>query len=166
MFSRLKSAFNPGSAEDPEAGGSGIDGIASDLQDASNTSWDLRIMKFTLCFALSLICSFLGSPLLISGKFTGFGVMVSLGAVLSLISTCFLSGPRKQFRSMFAPTRLIATTVYIVFIVMTFIAGLVLKNSALAIICIGGQYVAMAWYSLSYVPYARETVLRIFGNCF
>lgn len=67
---------------------------------------------------------------------------------------------------MFAPTRLVATTVYIVFIVMTFIAGLVLKNNALAIVSIGGQYVAMAWYSLSYIPYARETVLRIFGNCF
>ncbi|KAK5972284.1 Vesicle transport protein [Trichostrongylus colubriformis] len=35
--------------------------------------------------------------------------------------------------------------------------GLVLKNTPLALVSIGGQYIAMAWYSLSYIPYASYT---------
>lgn len=71
--------------------------------------------------------------------------MVSLGGVISLISTCFLTGPIKQLKKMFEPTRLIATIVYILMIVLTLIAGLVMKNVPLAVIATVGQYIAMAW---------------------
>uniref|UniRef100_A0AC34RPT8 Vesicle transport protein n=1 Tax=Panagrolaimus sp. JU765 TaxID=591449 RepID=A0AC34RPT8_9BILA len=167
MFGRLKTTLGGNSNMDAEnLGGNSLNGVANDIQDATSLSWELRVTYFALCFALSMICSFLGSPLLFTGKFTGFGIMVSLGAVLSLISTCFLSGPKKQLRKMFEPTRLIATVVYLVFIILTFVAGFVFKSGPLALICIVGQYIAMAWYSISYIPYARETVIRICGNCF
>lgn len=78
----------------------------------------------------------------------------------------------KQLKSMFEMTRLIATLVYILMIVLTLVAGLVLRNPPLALICVLGQYLvsssrpalilvlndgfqAMAWYSISYIPYAR-----------
>ncbi|KAI1721574.1 got1/Sft2-like family domain-containing protein [Ditylenchus destructor] len=111
-----------------------------------------------------MICSILGSPLIFAGKLTGFAVMVSLGSVISIISTFFLSGPVKQLKKMFEPVRIIATLIYIVMIIFTLIAGLVLKNPPLALICIIGQYLAMAWYSLSYIPFARQMVSGCFGK--
>jgi lysylphosphatidylglycerol synthetase-like protein (DUF2156 family) len=167
MFERLKSVVTSPSSGDLE----GITNNSSDttqpeLQNVSGLSWDLRIQCFTLAFILSMICSFLATPLLVAHKFTGFAVMVSMGGVISLLSTCFLSGPVKQLKKMFEPTRIIASIVYILMIVLTFIAGLVMQNVLLAVICTVGQYISMAWYSLSYIPYARDMLLRCFGRCF
>ncbi|KHJ88404.1 SFT2-like protein [Oesophagostomum dentatum] len=81
--------------------------------------------------------------------------MSSIGAILSLASTCFLMGPVGQCKKMFDKSRWLASLFYVGFIALALIAGLVLKNAPLALVSIGGQYVAMAWYSLSYIPYAR-----------
>jgi len=99
------------------------------------------------------------------GKFAEFAIMTSLGAILSLIGTFFLSGPLNQLKKMFEPTRLIATIVYLTSIVFAILAGLVLKNPVLAIICVAVEYAAMIWYSLSFIPYARETLWSCFAKC-
>jgi hypothetical protein len=169
MFERLKTVVGSSSSSDLEGittNSGNSDTTQTEQQNVNGLSWDLRVQCFILAFMLSMICSFLGTPLLVSGKFTGFAVMVSLGGVISLLSTCFLSGPIKQIKKMFEPTRIVASLVYILMIVLTFIAGLVMQNVLLAVICTGGQYIAMAWYSLSYIPYAREMLLRCFGRCF
>lgn len=105
---------------------------------------------------------FQGSYLLLLTKITGFCIMTSISAILSLSSTCCLMGPIGQIKKMFDKSRWIASSMYILFIFLTLLSGLVLKNSLLAIICTAGQYIAMAWYSLSYIPYAREAVSKIF----
>uniref|UniRef100_A0A914XUR6 Vesicle transport protein n=1 Tax=Panagrolaimus superbus TaxID=310955 RepID=A0A914XUR6_9BILA len=166
MFERLKTVVGSSSSSDLEATNNSNDTTQPEIQNVNGLSWDLRVQCFILAFMLSMICSFLGTPLLVSGKFTGFAVMVSLGGIISLLSTCFLSGPIKQLKKMFEPTRIVASLIYILMIILTFIAGLVMQNVLLAVICTGGQYIAMAWYSLSYIPYAREMLLRCFGRCF
>lgn len=81
---------------------------------------------------------------------------------LKTFRTFFLSGPLKQLKKMFEPTRLVATLVFLAMIVLTLVAGLILRNPVLALICIIAQYLAMAWYSLSYIPYARYLFIRSF----
>ncbi|VDO63432.1 unnamed protein product [Heligmosomoides polygyrus] len=93
--------------------------------------------------------------LLLLTKLNGFCIMSSIGAMLSLSSTCFLMGPVGQCKKMFDESRWLASLFYVGFIALALIAGLVLQNAPLALISIAGQYVAMAWYSLSYIPYAR-----------
>ncbi|EFP08613.1 hypothetical protein CRE_20432 [Caenorhabditis remanei] len=125
-------------------------------------SWELRVQSFVGLFILSIIASFCGSYLLLLTKITGFCIMTSISAILSLSSTCCLMGPCGQLKKMFDRSRWIASSLYILFIFLTLISGLWLKNAPLAIICTVGQYIAMAWYSLSYIPYAREAVAKIF----
>uniref|UniRef100_A0A8R1DHQ7 Vesicle transport protein n=1 Tax=Caenorhabditis japonica TaxID=281687 RepID=A0A8R1DHQ7_CAEJA len=125
-------------------------------------SWELRVQSFVGLFILSIIASFCGSYLLLLTKITGFCIMTSISAVLSLCSTCCLMGPVGQLKKMFDKSRWIASSLYIIFILLTLFAGLALENAPLAIICTAGQYIAMAWYSLSYIPYAREAVAKIF----
>uniref|UniRef100_A0A914C2X8 Vesicle transport protein n=1 Tax=Acrobeloides nanus TaxID=290746 RepID=A0A914C2X8_9BILA len=157
MFDRVRRNF--GSLDSNEVPQTDND-VNNDITDINNLSWELRIWSFSLAFILSM-----GTPLLFAGKLTGFSVMVSLGSIISMLGTCFLMGPWKQLKKMFEPTRLIATIVYISMIVFTLIAGLVLKNGVLALIFIICQYIAMAWYSLSYIPYARDMVAGCFGKC-
>ncbi|KAI1728982.1 got1/Sft2-like family domain-containing protein [Ditylenchus destructor] len=168
MFGRLQRVVNPTpSSSDPETQSQqGLTSEASNslFDEITTLSWETRLYCFAGCFILSMICSILGSPLIFAGKLTGFAVMVSLGSVISIISTFFLSGPVKQLKKMFEPVRIIATLIYIVMIIFTLIAGLVLKNPPLALICIIGQYLAMAWYSLSYIPFARQMVSGCFGK--
>lgn len=100
-------------------------------------------------------------------SYSGFAIMTSLGAILSITGTCFLMGPISQVRSMFHKNRWLSSSLYIFFIVMSIVAGMVcqlfikgslglwLQNAPLAIFCVVGEYLAMTWYSLSYIPYAR-----------
>lgn len=75
-------------------------------------------------------------------------------------------GPVKQCQKMWAETRWLTTAVAIGFLFLTLFAALKLKNPPLAIICVICQFTAMTWYSLSYIPYARNMVRSFLGNCF
>ena len=103
-------------------------------------------------------------------------------------STCFLMGPVNQLKKMFAPTRIIATIMIFVAIALTLYAALVvsliiqicnfifvilysifcifqLHNAGLALLFIIIQSLAMLWYSLSYIPYARDAVKKTVESC-
>ncbi|KIH61450.1 SFT2-like protein [Ancylostoma duodenale] len=105
----------------------------------------------------------LAGYLLLLTKLNGFCIMSSIGAILSLASTCFLMGPVGQCKKMFDKKPVVGLIILCGLhrtgtcrrFAGCRIAGLVLENAPLALVAIGGQYVAMAWYSLSYIPYAR-----------
>ncbi|KAI6182718.1 Vesicle transport protein [Aphelenchoides bicaudatus] len=163
---------------DPE-GEQSVEGDSSRLTDLS---FELRLYCFGGCLVLSMLTSILGSPFVsfknnlcfmfigyllkvFAGKFAEFAVMTSLGAIISLVGTFFLSSPIGQLKKMFEPTRIVCTLIYLLSITLALISGLVLKNPVLAIICIVVEYAAMIWYSLSYIPFARETIWSFVGKC-
>ncbi|XP_059227018.1 vesicle transport protein SFT2A [Stomoxys calcitrans] len=141
----------------PEEEGS----IMTQINDMSTLSWSTRIKGFCICFVLGLVLSFLGSIMF----FLHFGIVVfavfyTLGNIISMTSTCFLMGPVNQLKKMFSDTRLIATCIVIFSIIMTLIASIVLGKPGLTLIFIIIQSLAMTWYSLSYIPYARDAVKK------
>ncbi|MFH4975534.1 hypothetical protein AB6A40_002243 [Gnathostoma spinigerum] len=136
-----------------------------DPEITTSMPWDLRVQCFIGCIILSLVCSFMGSALILVRKLTGFSVMVSLGSIVSLLGTCFLMGPINQLKKMCEKSRYLASLIYILMIALTLVAGLILENPILAIVCVVGQYIAMAWYSISYIPFARNLVANIFSYC-
>lgn len=56
---------------------------------------------------------------------------------------------------MFKPVRIIASVIMLMAIGMCFISAFLLP-AALCILFVIIEYCAMAWYSLSYIPYARD----------
>lgn len=141
-------------------------GIMSQLNDSATLSWSTRLKGFIACFIIGILLSFLGSfALFFAHGLTTFAVFYTLGNIVSMASTCFLMGPFNQFKKMFAPTRAIATLVVVVMIVMTLVAALVMKNAGLALLFIIIQSLAMTWYSLSYIPYARDAVKNTIMTC-
>ena len=88
-----------------------------------------------------------------------------MGTVVSLLATGFLRGPIKQLKSMFEPKRLIAVCVMVVMIVMTFVSAFVLKSGILCIVFCVLQFLSYCWYCISYIPFARETVMGCCKSC-
>ena len=65
---------------------------------------------------------------------------------------------------MFAKTRIIATVLVFAFMVLTLIFGLALKKGGLALLFCILQFLAMTWYSISYIPFARDAVKKCAGT--
>ncbi|XP_057704768.1 vesicle transport protein SFT2A isoform X2 [Corythoichthys intestinalis] len=94
-----------------------------------------------------------------------FAVFYTLGNIAALASTCFLMGPLKQLKRMFEPTRLIATIVMLLCLILTLCSAFWWQKKGLAIIFCILQFLAMTWYSISYIPFARDAVMKCFTTC-
>ncbi|XP_078471695.1 vesicle transport protein SFT2B-like isoform X1 [Lampetra planeri] len=94
-----------------------------------------------------------------------FAVFYTLGNICALCSTCFLMGPLKQLKRMFNPARAIATSVMLCCLVCTLCSAFWWKNKPLALLFCILQFLSLTWYSLSYIPYARDMVKKCFTSC-
>jgi len=121
-----------------------------------------RLYGFGACYLTGLILSVLGTVMLIIGSHGSFATLYALGTVVSLIGTGFLIGFKTQMKLMFKPVRIIASIVFLAMIIMIFISAFVIRSSTLCIVFVVLEYIAFLWYTLSYIPYARTAVLRVF----
>ena len=124
-------------------------------------SYKQRIMGFAGTLATALLISILSFVVLFQQNYVMFGVLNTLANLCSLASSLFLAGPKKQIKKMFDKTRIVATIVYLLTMILTFIVALVLKIPWLVILCVFIQYLAMLWYGISYILYARDLIIRI-----
>jgi len=122
-----------------------------------------RIYGFVGCVALGFVLSLLGVLLLIVGWVTTFAVLYAFGTVISLVGTGFLIGFGSQLKQMFKPVRVVATVVLLACIGLIFVGAFVIGNNILCLIFVIIEYLAYAWYSLSYIPYARTFVKNMIG---
>ncbi|XP_035664509.1 vesicle transport protein SFT2A-like [Branchiostoma floridae] len=141
-------------------------GLVTQIADGSTLSWSTRIKGFAICFILGVVFSFLGTFLLFTKNgLTVFAVCYTFGNLLALGSTCFLMGPINQLKRMFKETRIIATIVVLICLALTLCAVFWWNNKGLAILFCILQFLAMTWYSLSYIPFARDAVKKCFAGC-
>ncbi|KAL1498026.1 hypothetical protein ABEB36_008888 [Hypothenemus hampei] len=141
-------------------------GIMAQLNEGATLSWSTRIKAFIACFVIGILLSLLGSFAFFFARGLGvFAFFYTLGNLVSLLSTCFLMGPWNQIQKMFHSTRAIATCLVLGSIVMTLLAALLWKNPGLVLIFIIIQSLSMTWYSLSYIPYARDAVKKTLSTC-
>ncbi|XP_051504069.1 vesicle transport protein SFT2A isoform X1 [Myxocyprinus asiaticus] len=142
-------------------------GLTAQVLDSTSLSFSTRVKWFFICFAAGILCSILGTALLFLPKagIKLFAVFYTLGNIAALSSTCFLMGPLKQLKRMFEPTRLIATILMLLFLVLTLCAVFWWNKRGLAIIFCILQFLSMTWYSISYIPFARDAVIKCFTSC-
>ncbi|XP_012696102.1 SFT2 domain containing 2b [Clupea harengus] len=152
---------------------SGQDGSADDrnvlqaVNEASTLNWGTRVKGFAICFVLGVLCSVLGTCLLwIPGAgLAVFAVMYTAGNIASLASTMFLMGPLNQLKRMCEKTRALATAIMLTCLVLTLCAAFWWKIKGLALLFCILQFLAFAWYGLSYIPFARDAVTKLFSAC-
>ncbi|XP_077577883.1 SFT2 domain containing 2b [Stigmatopora nigra] len=155
------------SGEDEENNTDGT-GILERANQASTLAWGTRMRGFLLCFILGLLCSILGSCLLwLPGLgLPVFAVLYSLGNISALASTMFLMGPCRQLKNMCAKERALATTLMLVCLVLTLCSAFWWSNNGLALLFCLLQFMAFTWYGLSYIPFARDGIIKCFSACF
>ncbi|CAM9547305.1 unnamed protein product [Heterosigma akashiwo] len=126
--------------------------------------WEVRVGGCAFCLLLGFVMN-MGSTIrivkLIKGDPLPFVLFYTIGNVVSLCGSFFLSGPWNQLKKMFKPDRLIATTVYLATIGLTlFIAftPVIPFKGPLILLLVIVQFCALLWYNLSYIPYARKYI--------
>ncbi|XP_072504813.1 vesicle transport protein SFT2B [Notamacropus eugenii] len=156
---KLKKVLNGQDAEDRG-------GLAEAIETPS-LSWGTRIKGFAACFAIGIIFSLMGTLFLWVPRrgLVLFAAFYTLGNIASLGSTIFLMGPMKQLKRMFEPTRLIATIVMLLCLALTLCSAFWWHNKGLALIFCILQSLALTWYSLSYIPFARDAVKKCLNAC-
>ena len=131
-----------------------------------NLGWRERLLGCATCMVCGYILSF-GSFMrmkdLLIGNPVPLVVNVTIGNVIALCGTCFLAGAQSQARRMFHKSRKIASLMYLGSLAVTMFLLLLphffLRGLLLFLLMIG-QYIAITWYCLSYIPFAREFVGR------
>ncbi|XP_034408117.1 vesicle transport protein SFT2B-like [Cyclopterus lumpus] len=142
-------------------------GILERANEASTLAWGTRMKGFGVCFVLGIVCSILAScTLWIPGVgLIVFAVLYSVGNVSALASTMFLIGPCRQLKTMCARERAFATVLVLVCLALTLCAAFWWKNNGLALLFCVLQFLAFAWYGLSYIPFARDGFMKLCSVC-
>jgi len=147
---------------------------AEEMEDAlcgmcPELTYKQRVGGYVTCFFVSFclsIGSFTRLVQLVKGNPAPFVVFYTLGNVMAILGSLFLSGPRTQCKKMWDKTRRIATFVYFATIFFTlfvaFYDGIPPGGRVgLIIMCIFFQWLAMLWYTISFIPFARDYVVML-----
>ena len=128
-------------------------------------SFKERLIGFAICWIMGMLISLssFGSfaDLLLGFPFR-FAVLYSLGNLTALGSTVFLVGPSQQLRNMMHHSRRVSAAIYITCLVLTLTTAFSAPElSWLIITLVIVQWVALIWYSLSYIPFSRSIATGI-----
>ena len=120
-------------------------------------SFQQRVYGFVGCLILGAMLGTMSWVAAFRKEWVLFGVFITMSNLSAIGGSMFFAGPVKQFKQMFAETRWIATSVYLLAMVLTIVAASIHSPPFVICMCII-QYFAMLWYGLSYIPYARTLV--------
>ncbi|GLT48979.1 hypothetical protein SLA2020_225660 [Shorea laevis] len=155
-------------AEDEQQQAALEDGNSFSFMDDFNRRCTLttkqRLYGFAICLVSGVTCTLLS--VLVFFNPIKFGITFTLGNLLSLGSTAFLIGPKRQFTMMLDPVRIYATSIYIASMIIALFCAFYVHNKLLTLLAIILEFGALIWYSLSYIPFARSLVSKIMSACF
>ena len=127
-----------------------------------------RFWGFIICFCLGMVISLLTSILFVAKEASAkFAVLYTVGIIISLLASFFLFGPMRQLKSMFKKTRVVATIMLIGVLIFTLVFAFALYDEEkgghkiIILILVILEYIALFWYTLSYIPFGRT----IFKKC-
>ncbi|GAB5359939.1 hypothetical protein AAMO2058_000585200 [Amorphochlora amoebiformis] len=122
-----------------------------------------RIWGFAVTLLLGMAFSYISGFYIVRPK--KFAFIYTLGNLLSLSSTMFLTGPISQFKRMFHTDRAIASIIYLCSMLLTLVVALRTGKMILVFPLIFIQWLALFWYSLSYIPFGRKILSSIVSFC-
>ncbi|GAA6021453.1 hypothetical protein JCM8202_006377 [Rhodotorula sphaerocarpa] len=120
-----------------------------------------RLYGFGICLVCGFALSLIGAILFVLGQVTLFAVLYVIGVICSLVGTGFLLGFGRQFKAMLDPIRIYATGIFLLCIALTFVFAFAIQIDVLVLIFAIATYLSYAWYSLSYIPYARALARKL-----
>ncbi|EAR94704.1 vesicle transporter SFT2B (macronuclear) [Tetrahymena thermophila SB210] len=130
-------------------------------------SYKQRLIGFIVCSAIGWIISILAMGVFFSRNkdIAFFAVLYTLGNIVCIMGTCFLSGPKSQVKAMKHKSRIITTIVFILSMAGTLVFALAVKIIPLCIAFIVLQFLSYIWYTLSFIPFGQRIVKKVCCSC-
>eukprot|EP00933_Yihiella_yeosuensis_P014698 TRINITY_DN13066_c1_g1_i1.p1 TRINITY_DN13066_c1_g1~~TRINITY_DN13066_c1_g1_i1.p1 ORF type:complete len:193 (-),score=31.37 TRINITY_DN13066_c1_g1_i1:39-617(-) len=134
-----------------------------------------RLFGWLCCFGMGLLlqaASFGSVVRALMGHPGHFALVYTLGNMVAMTGTFFLAGPAKQMRNMTQKNRAKNSAVFIGAMLATLVAVEATPffgRALLILLLVVVQWMALVWYTLSYIPYgrtmARKFLRKGFGWC-
>ncbi|CAK4069573.1 unnamed protein product [Aphanomyces euteiches] len=109
-----------------------------------------RLYGFIICFCLGYFINLLATVALLGGSRNGakFGIIYSVGSVVSLCGSGFLAGPMEQIKSMAKPVRRVASAIFLVSIILVLVVAITNPQLGLLVLFLAFlQFCAAVWYA-------------------
>eukprot|EP01061_Rhynchopus_euleeides_P018678 TRINITY_DN30875_c0_g1_i1.p1 TRINITY_DN30875_c0_g1~~TRINITY_DN30875_c0_g1_i1.p1 ORF type:complete len:186 (+),score=78.83 TRINITY_DN30875_c0_g1_i1:106-663(+) len=140
-------------------------GMWEEVGDHFTMSFQQRLGCFGAFLSMSLLCYglaifFMPWIVLAPKKFAFFFTCANL---FGIASTGFLMGFQRQLRSMGDHNRQWVSLAYISSMFLTLVAAIQWRSQILTILFSAVQVVSLVWYSMSFVPYARQLASYFLG---
>jgi len=138
-----------------------------------------RVFCFAACLIVGYIISlqaFIRFIKLLTGNPIPFIVSWTLGNIVSLCASCFLVGPSSQIKKLFHQKRIVAASAYVGSMFFTIVVAVLVRiriagghktplslNFILILLSLI-QCASIAWYCVSFIPFAREGAKKVLSR--
>lgn len=130
-------------------------------------SYKTRVIGWLACsitgWVLSLIITFVF--VLSNFDVVAYALIYSLGQILNITGSCFLSTPQGHCKDMSKKHRIIPSIVYIVSIIATIVIAVATKIKGLVFLFLIIQVVAYYWYTISFIPFGHKIAAKLCSSC-
>jgi hypothetical protein len=94
-----------------------------------------------------------------------YAILYSLGQIISIAGTCFLSTPAGHCKDMMKKHRIIPSSIYILSIILTIVIAVATQIPGLVILFLIIQVFAYYWYTISFIPFGQKIVKKLCQCC-
>ncbi|KYR00597.1 ethanolamine kinase A [Tieghemostelium lacteum] len=129
-----------------------------EVQQQTTLSYFQRITIFLIFIALGVAFIIMSTFFIITPRI--FAKFYTAGSIFIIIGLVVLVGVKKHLQNMFSSTeRFYSSIIYALSVAATLYSALSLRSTPLTFIFVITQFLAIIWYSLSYIPFG-QTMLK------
>lgn len=131
-------------------------------------TYKTRIIGFLACSITGWVLSLIMTFVFIFSEFSvaAYAVTYSIGQILNIAGSCFLSTPEGQIKAMKKKHRLIPSVVYIGLIILTLVIAIATEIKGLVLFLVVLQVFAYYWYTISFIPFGNKILKKLCSSCF
>ena len=126
-------------------------------------SYKTRIIGWLACSITGSVLSLLIALVFMLSDFdvVAFAMIYSLGQILNISGSCFLSTPSGQWKDMTKKHRIIPSVVYLLSIILTIVIAVATSVKPLVLLFLVIQIIAYYWYTISFVPFGQKILKKM-----
>ena len=124
-------------------------------------SYKTRIIGWLSCSIIGWLLSIIITFVFVFSNFNvaAYAILYSMGQILNIGGSCFLSTPAGHLKDMKKKSRIIPAIVYILSIILTIVIAVATQIKGLVILFLVIQVLAYYWYTISFIPFG-QTILK------
>lgn len=129
-------------------------------------SYKTRLIGWLACSIVGFVLSLVVALVFVLSNFNvaAFAILYSLGQVLNIAGSCFLSTPSGHMKDMTKKSRIIPSVVYVLSIILTIVIAVATQIKGLVFLFLVIQVLAYYWYTISFIPFGQK-ILKSACEC-